>query len=58
MCYALFESLDKALRALSRPSKLFTEHSVLSLISVRLACVRHAASVRPEPGSNSLKYGI
>ena len=26
--------------------------------SVRLACVRHAASVRPEPGSNSLKYGI
>ena len=23
-------------------------------ISVRLACVRHAASVRPEPGSNSL----
>ena len=25
--------------------------------SVRLACVRHAASVRPEPGSNSLyKY--
>ena len=26
-----------------------------SQISVRLACVRHAASVRPEPGSNSLK---
>ena len=25
-----------------------------SHISVRLACVRHAASVRPEPGSNSL----
>ena len=24
--------------------------------SVRLACVRHAASVRPEPGSNSLKF--
>ena len=23
------------------------------LILVRLACVRHAASVRPEPGSNS-----
>ena len=22
---------------------------------VRLACVKHAASVRPEPGSNSLK---
>ena len=26
--------------------------------SVRLACVRHAASVRPEPGSNSLENGI
>ena len=25
-------------------------------ISVRLACVRRAASVRPEPGSNSLKF--
>ena len=30
----------------------------VGLNSVRLACVRHAASVRPEPGSNSLKYGI
>ena len=26
-----------------------------ALISVRLACVKRAASVRPEPGSNSLK---
>ena len=26
------------------------------MISVRLACVRHAASVHPEPGSNSLKF--
>ena len=26
-----------------------------SKFSVRLACVRRAASVRPEPGSNSLK---
>ena len=26
-----------------------------ALTSVRLACVRHAASVRPEPGSNSQK---
>ena len=26
--------------------------------SVRLACVRHAASVRPEPGSNSQNYCI
>ena len=29
-----------------------------STSSVRLACVRHAASVRPEPGSNSLKNRI
>ena len=35
-----------------------TKRSVLGLISVRLAGVRHAASVRPEPGSNSLKYAI
>ena len=25
---------------------------------VRLACVKHAASVHPEPGSNSQKFGI
>ena len=25
----------------------------VKLSSVRLACVKHAASVRPEPGSNS-----
>ena len=29
-----------------------------SIISVRLACVRRAASVHPEPGSNSLKSCI
>ena len=28
---------------------------VLDTISVRLACLRHAASVHPEPGSNSQK---
>ena len=33
-----------------------TRHRKASFPSlVRLACVRHAASVRPEPGSNSLK---
>ena len=26
---------------------------MLAFQSVRLACVKHAASVRPEPGSNS-----
>ena len=29
-----------------------------SSITVRLECVKHAASVHPEPGSNSLKNGI
>ena len=35
----------------TRISKASSIHS--ARISVRLACVRHAASVRPEPGSNS-----
>ena len=42
---------------LTRPPLTFIK-SKLSNQSVRLACVRHAASVRPEPGSNSLKNGI
>ena len=29
--------------------------SLIPEFPARLACVRHAASVRPEPGSNSLK---
>ena len=35
-------------------TKIFTEANT----SVRLACVKRAASVRPEPGSNSLKSCI
>ena len=31
-----------------------TSEKASSLLLVRLACVRRAASVRPEPGSNSL----
>ena len=27
-----------------------------SKLDIRLACLRHAASVHPEPGSNSLKF--
>ena len=30
-----------------------THHQKVVGLSVRLACVKHAASVRPEPGSNS-----
>jgi hypothetical protein len=33
-------------------SPLITQEQALK-ITVRLACVKHAASVRPEPGSNS-----
>ena len=45
---------------LTRPplSSNFICRSFICKNSVRLACVRHAASVRPEPGSNSLKNGI
>ena len=37
---------------LTRPPLRFSIASFMS-ISVRLACLKHAASVRPEPGSNS-----
>ena len=33
-----------------------TKKTTEAIFSVRLACVRRAASVRPEPGSNSLKF--
>ena len=36
---------------LTRPPLCFEEQAPLS--TVRLACFKHAASVRPEPGSNS-----
>ena len=41
---------------LTRPplSTLNFNRSLHSKLPARLACVRHAASVRPEPGSNSL----
>ena len=45
---------------LTRPplSLLSSTRKLPSANSARLACVRRAASVRPEPGSNSLSYGI
>ena len=45
---------------LTRPPLSFPSigRSLYPEILVRLACVKHAASVRPEPGSNSLKNGI
>ena len=45
----------------TRPSATFLSKThperIVSKILVRLACVRHAASVRPEPGSNSRLNG-
>ena len=45
---------------LTRPplSLISFDRSRIPLNSVRLACVKHAASVHPEPGSNSLKNRI
>ena len=37
----------------THPSAARTAQSKLLAVPARLACVRHAASVRPEPGSNS-----
>ena len=52
-----FQTLSPSVRQvthalLTRPPLTFIPEGIQS---VRLACVRHAASVRPEPGSNSLK---
>ena len=57
----LFKTLSPSERQvahalLTRPPLGFGKQAFQTL--VRLACVRHAASVRPEPGSNSLKFGI
>ncbi len=38
---------------LTRPPLRLRKNRSFFLSSVRLACIRHAASVRPEPGSNS-----
>ena len=38
---------------LTRPPLSLNEKQAFQISSVRLACVKHAASVHPEPGSNS-----
>ena len=48
----LFQSLGQVAHVLLTRSPLITQEQALE-ITVRLACVKHAASVRPEPGSNS-----
>ena len=57
----LFPSQRQVTHALlTRPPLKYISsiRKLLIYIPVRLACVRHAASVRPEPGSNSLNYCI
>jgi hypothetical protein len=49
----LFRSPGWVLHVLLTRSPLTLRLYCYFLVSVRLACVRHAASVRPEPGSNS-----
>ena len=57
-------TLNSTLKQCRSPPRLFIVNCQLFIVNcatlcvahvpVRLACVRHAASVRPEPGSNSL----
>ena len=54
----LFPSERQVTHALLTRPPLFhrsIDRSLFRNFIVRLACVKHAASVRPEPGSNSLK---
>lgn len=48
----LFQSLGQVTHVLLTRSPLITKVQAPQ-VTVRLACVKHAASVRPEPGSNS-----
>ena len=48
----LFPSIGQVAHVLLTRPPLSKEKQAL-LYSARLACVKHAASVRPEPGSNS-----
>ena len=50
----LFPSTGQVAHALlTRPPLSYTSRRIIQHNSVRLACVKHAASVHPEPGSNS-----
>lgn len=48
----LSQSLGQVTHVLLTRSPLIRQEQA-PVITVRLACVKHAASVRPEPGSNS-----
>ena len=54
----LSPSLRQVTHALLTRPPLSFRRSKLPLSSVRLACIKHTASVRPEPGSNSLWHII
>ena len=52
---SLSRSAGQITHVLLTRSPLEHPHQKSGGLSVRLACVKHAASVRPEPGSNSPK---
>ena len=52
---SLSRSTGQITHVLLTRSPLEHPHQKSGGLSVRLACVKHAASVRPEPGSNSPK---
>ena len=56
ICFQMLSPSERqvAHALLTRPPLGFGKQAFQTL--VRLACVRHAASVHPEPGSNSLKF--
>ena len=59
--YLLSPSLRQIVYALlTRPplENILSNRNLQKCFPVRLACVKHAASVRPEPGSNSQFLGI
>ena len=60
ICFQMLSPSERqvAHALLTRPPLSFAslDRSLIPQSSVRLACVRHAASVHPEPGSNSLKF--
>ena len=55
---ALSQSQGQVIHALLTRPPLKLYFASFHTASVRLACVKHAASVRPEPGSNSPKKGM
>jgi hypothetical protein len=54
----LSQSFRQVIHALLTRPPLKLQFASFLVTSVRLACVKHAASVRPEPGSNSPSISV